>query len=98
MTTSSSSRPRKRGRGDAEERATRTPDAFTIDGELADWAVGKNLRFDLAAETERFLDHHRSKGSSFIDWRAAWRNWMSRAIDMRPRLAVVEDQPEWLQG
>lgn len=30
-------------------------------------------------EVTRWLDHHRAKGSRFVDWAAAWRTWRSRA-------------------
>lgn len=34
---------------------------------------------DPAQQTAQFLDHHRAKGSTFKDWTAAWRTWMSNA-------------------
>jgi len=40
---------------------------------------------NLDAETEKFLDHHRSRGTTFLDWQAAWRTWMARAKDFAPR-------------
>lgn len=36
-------------------------------------------------ELERFRNHHRAKGSTFVDIEAAWRNWLSRAEDYTPR-------------
>jgi hypothetical protein len=32
------------------------------------------------SEFDQFLDHHRSKGSAFVDWDAAWRTWVRRGI------------------
>jgi hypothetical protein len=26
------------------------------------------------------MDHHRSKGNHFVDWEAAWRNWVRNAV------------------
>lgn len=66
----------------ARKRATPTPKDFEVNDQMRQWAVGKGL--DPKAvdpETERFLDHHRSKGSTFKDWDAAWRKWISNSID-----------------
>lgn len=68
------------GKREARKRATPTPESFAIVEELRSWAQSNDLcDVDLKAETEKFLDHHRSKGSSFKDWTAAWRNWIRRA-------------------
>jgi hypothetical protein len=71
----------KRGAGapHAPKRATPTPATFTVDEALREWATSKGLRVNLDRETEKFLDWHRAKGSTFKDWRAAWRTWMTRA-------------------
>jgi hypothetical protein len=63
----------------ARKRATPAPDDFTVDPALREWAAEKGIRADLDTETEKFLDHHRAKGSTFLDWRAAWRTWMNNA-------------------
>lgn len=67
-----SSKPRKKP-------ATAAPASFEVDSDLRQWAATKAPRVDLSRETDRWLDHHRAKGSTFSDWRAAWRTWMSRA-------------------
>lgn len=53
---------------------------------MIDWldSVPNNEKIDMVYETEKFLDHHRAKGSKFLDWEAAWRNWMRRAIEWAP--------------
>jgi hypothetical protein len=61
------------------KRASQAPQDFEITDNLREWAQAKAPGVDLARETERFLDHHRAKGSTFKDWAAAWRTWMSRA-------------------
>lgn len=33
---------------------------------------------------ERFENHHRAKGSTFVDWRRAWWTWASRERDYAP--------------
>ncbi|MGW0774548.1 hypothetical protein ACWD01_13055 [Streptomyces sp. NPDC002835] len=57
-----------------------------IEDRMYAWAAAKGLdRPRVDREHERFLDHHRAKGSTFKDWGAAWRTWMSRALDYAPR-------------
>ena len=34
-------------------------------------------------EFEKFKDHHKAKGSLFKDWKAAWRNWVRKSVEMR---------------
>lgn len=72
----------------ARARATRAPDIFAITDQMRSWASGKAIRADLDRETERFLDHHRAKGTTYRDWTAAWRTWMSRADDYAPQPAA----------
>ena len=51
--------------------------------EVAAWLAGLGVpALDDAKwgrEVTRWLDHHRAKGSRFVDWAAAWRTWRSRA-------------------
>lgn len=71
------------------KRATAAPDTFPLDDDLRAWAaehvptVSDEMR--LFRETAKFLDHHRAKGSTMKDWRAAWRNWMLRAVEYGPK-------------
>jgi hypothetical protein len=64
----------------ARKRATQAPTDFQITDAMRAWAREKAPGIDLDAETERFLDNHRAKGTTFKDWTAAWRTWMSRAV------------------
>lgn len=59
---------------------TGCPDLFEPSDHMKEWAssVGPNL--DLKEETEKFLDFHRSRGNSFSDWDASWRNWIRNAV------------------
>ncbi|WP_354643937.1 hypothetical protein [Kitasatospora camelliae] len=78
------------------KRSTGAPDHIAVTDDMRAWAVRKGLeppRID--AETERFLDHHRAKGSTFKDWTAAWRTWMSRAVDYTPRAATGTTGPRY---
>jgi hypothetical protein len=63
----------------ATERGTKAPDVFPPTDSMRAWIADRGIPTRQAkAETEAFLDWHRSKGSTFIDWQAAWRNWMRR--------------------
>ena len=80
----------------ASKRATSAPSEFVIDDDLRAWA-GSHVP-TLQAETERWLDHHRAKGSTFKDWRAAWRTWMGRAVEYGPRALPATTGPRRTAG
>lgn len=61
--------------------STPTPDHFSIGDDLKEWASTNVPSLDVEAETEKFLDHHRSKGNKFKDWNSAWRKWMRNAAE-----------------
>jgi hypothetical protein len=54
------------------------PEDFTVSDQMREWAYAKAnaIVHRLTEETEAFKEYHRSKGSRFVDWRAAWRTWM----------------------
>lgn len=58
-------------------RATPAPETFPITDEMQNWADEHCPDVDLIAETQRFLDRARAMGTTYKDWRAAWRNWMT---------------------
>lgn len=48
------------------------------------WAEEQGVTAEvIPIETDKFLDHHRAKGSMFSDWRAAWQNWMRKVVEFR---------------
>lgn len=75
------------GNGNGEHRArkkpaTRAPDSFEITEPMWAWAQGEGVQHErIEAETAKFLDHHKAKGSLFSDWPAAWRKWMRNVVD-----------------
>ena len=36
-------------------------------------------------ETEKFIDYAKANEKKFIDWVAAWRNWMRKALEIWKR-------------
>lgn len=41
--------------------------------------IAREAGLDLAREAESFRDHHTAKGSTFVDWDAAFRHWLRNA-------------------
>ena len=66
--------------GTRKRAAQPVPDIFPITELMAAWGrANAPLITDPTAETAKFLDHHRARGSAFKDWAAAWRTWMANA-------------------
>jgi hypothetical protein len=59
------------------ERAYRLGPEWSPTGDHREQA--SELRVDLEREASRFRDHHAAKGSTFVDWNAAFRNWLRNA-------------------
>lgn len=73
----------KEAKGDgAAKRRTRLPENFYPDetGITALAATGLSL----AVELEKFRNHHKAKGSTMLDWKAAWRTWVGNAPQFQP--------------
>lgn len=49
---------------------------FTVTEELRGWASTKLIHCDLEYLTERWRNHHLSKGTKIRNLSASWRNWM----------------------
>lgn len=68
------------------------PDPFVVTAELVNWAREEAPLVNQALETPKFVDWHKSKGSRFKDWTAAWRNWMRNAQAYAARDAAARPQ------
>jgi hypothetical protein len=67
-------------------RRSALPDAFLLSEKMGTYAQANG--FDsarTAREFDRFCNHHRAKGSLFVDWEAAWRTWVSNALEYSRR-------------
>ena len=61
-------------------RATPLPTQFFVSDDMRDWLHLNQLEhLDWRTETAQFCDHHRARGTSMKDWKAAWRTWMRNA-------------------
>lgn len=61
------------------------PDDFSVTPDMAAWAKEKVPGVNIEIQTEVFLLHHRSKGTMFRDWRAAWMKWMRNDAEWNNR-------------
>lgn len=76
--TSVSSSRKERG---STSRKTGAPDLFPVTDDMKAFAAENAPGIDVHRETGKFLDHHRARGNTFIDWLAAWRNWIHKATE-----------------
>lgn len=61
------------------KRKTAVPELFPITADMIVWANERAPATSISLETEKFLNHFRSKGEVRADWLATWRNWMLNA-------------------
>jgi hypothetical protein len=82
--------------GTAKPRAARKcPKWFEVDEKLRAWAADGFSAVDLALETDKFRDH--TFGHAITDWPGAWRNWIRKAAEFRPRGAAPLNRQEALE-
>ena len=83
--------PLKSGNGKRRPRrqrlpTTACPDSFEVTPEMVAWTKDQGLPADrVMPETEKFLDHWKSKGEMRADWQASWRTWMRKAVEFTGR-------------
>lgn len=90
------SRPGSEGKDRKPKRGTQVDPDFRPDDGLLAWAREKAPGVDPEFETEKFIDHHRAKGTVARDWRASWRTWMRNAVQFqaeRGRYSRTPAQP-----
>lgn len=65
---------------------TAVPDNFPISAEMKSWAASNapSVAGSLEFETKKFLARNKAEGKTYIDWTAAWRNWMLKAHEWAP--------------
>ncbi len=63
---------------------TRCPDSLALTPEMLSWGQSNVPSINPTLETANFLDHHRARGTVFVDWIAAWRTWMRNAVKFQP--------------
>lgn len=66
-----------------KEKNQTLPNGFALEEDMRAYAVKNGIR-NIESTFEHFVDHHKSKGSKFADWKAAWRNWVRNAKNYQP--------------
>lgn len=90
--SSSSSSSSSEGLG-ARRRRTQVPADFRPDQTGIDKANAVGL--DVDTEVEKFRDYHAGKGSTMLDWQAAWRTWVGNAVSFgkaKPAAAAFSER------
>jgi hypothetical protein len=84
-----SGEPPQRKTSESKKRASkRCPTDFAVTDDLREWARAKCPGVDLERETAKFMDHEYKDPK--CDWPAAWRTWMSKALDFRAGSTRIE--------
>jgi uncharacterized protein YdaU (DUF1376 family) len=77
----------ERGAAKSLRPTRKAPPDFDLTPERLLWAKAHAPGVDVKAETEKFRDH--TFKTAISDWDGAWRNWLRKAQDFKPRLAQV---------
>ncbi len=73
--------------------ASTIPAGFALDDAMRAYALAKLPGVDVEAEFERFVERHKSIGSKFKDWSAAWRTWVLNEIKYRASRVQAQAVP-----
>ena len=71
----------------SRSRKTGVPDSWQPESNIVQQLQDKFPKIDVPGQVDTFLDYHRSKGSKFADWDAAFRNWVRNAEKFRAQNA-----------
>jgi len=70
------------------------PDPFPVLPQMKSYAASKSYVGDLEDLTEGFTQYHKSKGSKFVDWYAAWQRWLRKEIEWKgPGTQPIKKRP-----
>ncbi|HEY7821531.1 MAG TPA: GntR family transcriptional regulator [Acidimicrobiia bacterium] len=80
----------KKSTNTARSRKTAVPDSWQPASTNIRQLQDKFPKVDVTGQVDTFLDYHRSKGSKFADWDAAFRNWVRNAEKFRQQAEGVK--------
>jgi len=87
----------KEGNGSGgEKRRTRLPADFYPDA--TGIAAIEKTGLSLAVELEQFRNHHAGVGSVMLDWQAAWRTWVGKALKFQPTKTRQSSQAQTIEA
>jgi hypothetical protein len=87
----------REGLGDASpsKRKSQIPEDFTPND--AGLSSARSAGLNVEKEIEQFRNHHKAKGSTMLDWQAAWRTWVGMAVQFG-RGGKTQEDPFELKG
>jgi hypothetical protein len=77
------------------KKPTPAPKNFEVTPQMREWAGEKGFYGNLDRETEKFLNHHQSRGNKFTSWPSAWRSWMLKAVEWNGPPNDPNDDPAY---
>lgn len=63
-----------------KSKRTTAPATFEITMDQRAWAKKVGFTGNHLVEVDQFLDYHRAKGTTALDWTAAWRTWIRNTV------------------
>lgn len=75
---------KRKGSTKGNTRASRShtlPQGFVFTKELKEYGDSKSKEINWEFEFEKFSNYHTAKGSKFTNWPAAWRKWVTNAVE-----------------
>lgn len=66
-----------------QKRKTSLPEGFKPNETCRSKAI--QLAINMELELEKFQDFHQAKGNKYVDWQAAFRNWLTKAAEFRAK-------------
>lgn len=73
----------KNSTNSSRTRKTGVPESWQLQPNILEELQGQYPKIQVAEQVDMFLDYHRAKGSKFVDWTAAFRNWIRNAEKYR---------------
>lgn len=71
--------------------STAMPEGLALDDAMRKFAGDRGYAgVNVERMFERFLNHHRAKGSRFADWQAAWRTWVGNQVQFDTQRGVQQ--------
>jgi hypothetical protein len=93
VTTKQECKNAKNVKNGGGKKPTPAPKDFEVTPQMREWAGKKSFHGNIDRETEKFLNHHESRGNKFKSWPAAWRSWILKAVEWNEPKNDPDDDP-----
>lgn len=74
------------------QRKKQLPPDFTLTDDLTSYARSQGLNVDIESVFAHFCDYHLAKGSTMLDWTAAWRTWVRNELRFSAKRKSYTDE------